>query len=126
MKRVIIIAATKKKLIIVISLILLTVCVSYIIFDDDYAMVKVIDKTSQKFVLDPDIVMLPKMTQQGQPGTGGTVPYLYKPIMPIPVIVNVNAAGYKKEKKLIFLMKGKTNTIYLEPDKNQRFNGILR
>ena len=79
-------------------------------------MVKVIDKTSHTYVLDPDIVMLPNMIQEGQPGTGGMGPYLYKPVIPIPVIVEVNAAGYKIEKKLIFLMKGKTNNIYLEPD----------
>ncbi|KNY27362.1 hypothetical protein [Pseudobacteroides cellulosolvens] len=116
MKRVIIIAANKKKLIIVTSLIILIVCVSCIIFDGDYAAVEVIDKTSQKFVLDPDIEMFPKITLQGQPGTGGTGSYLYKPAVPIPAIVNVNATGYKKQKRLIFLMKGKTNTIYLEPN----------
>ena len=104
-----------KKLVIVIIAIAI-IAILYSVSDNRYAMVKVLDKTSKKYIYEPKIIMFPDITLEGQPGTGATGSYIYKPIIPIPVVVNVSALGYKSEKRIVFLIKGKESVIYLTSD----------
>ncbi|HYE82171.1 MAG TPA: hypothetical protein VEG39_08395 [Clostridia bacterium] len=105
----------RKKLLSVIIVIVIA-GILYSVFDNRYAMVKVFDKTTKNYIYEPQITMFPEITLEGQPGTGAAGPYLYKPIIPLLVTVNVSAAGYKSEKKIILLMKGRESVVYLTRD----------
>lgn len=87
-----------------------------IVFNNGYAEIRVFDKETGKYIYDPDITLNPKVQLVGQPGTGGTGPFLYKPVIPLPIMVTVTAEGYKSEKKLLILNKWKPCVIYLEKD----------
>ncbi|HYE82168.1 MAG TPA: hypothetical protein VEG39_08380 [Clostridia bacterium] len=105
----------RKKLLTVIIVIVIA-SIFYIIFDNRYAMVKVFDKTTKNYIYEPQITMFPEITLEGQPGTGAKGPYLYKPLIPILVVVMVSAEEYKSEKKMILLAKGRESVIYLTSD----------
>lgn len=105
----------EKKLVIIIAITVIS-GILYSIVDSRYAIVKILDKTTQNYIYEPKITMIPYIALEGQPGTGATGPYLYKPIIPMPVIITVSAIDYKIEKRVIFLVKGKENVIYLTAD----------
>ncbi|MGI6585799.1 MAG: hypothetical protein ACOX3L_07655 [Lutisporaceae bacterium] len=105
----------RKKLVIIITITVI-LGILYSIVDSRYAIVKVLNKTTQNYIYEPEITMIPDIALEGQPGTGATGPYLYKPIIPIPVVITVSASNYKIEKRVIFLIKGKENVIYLTAD----------
>lgn len=104
-----------KKLVIVITIISI-LSILYNIVDNRYASIKVLDKTTQDYIYEPQITLFPDISLEGQPGTGATGSYIYKPLIPIPVVINVSAVGYKSEKRVVLLVKGQESIIYLTGD----------
>jgi len=98
-----------KKIVVLIAVISIFYCIA----DNRYVSIKVLDRATQDYIYEPRITMFPDISLEGQPGTGAVGPYIYKPLVPIPVLINVSAEGYKSEKKVVLFVKGQEIIIYL-------------
>ncbi|KPU45987.1 hypothetical protein OXPF_04670 [Oxobacter pfennigii] len=97
-------------------LLLLVFGIFYSIRDERYATIGVKDVITKEYIAEPEITLVPNISLEGQPGTADVGPYLYKPVVPMPVLITAQADGYKSEKTIIFLSKGKDVTIYLSKE----------
>lgn len=85
----------------------------YIALDDHYVKIRIVDAHSWEYIMEPNVETIPGMTMVGGPGTGGTGPFLYSPVIPLPVVITGRAQGYDKKRSFFILIPGETYTIPL-------------
>lgn len=75
------------------------------------------DSQTGNFVPDPNITVVPNLTQLAAPGTGGSGPMVYE--ITIPRLVNVTAKtnGYEEKSVTVLMFPGKSFDILLERSK---------